>query len=373
MTDIDHFSSIDIVIQEMISFLLYKRGKAPLGDIDPRKRIKKGVWKDEGLDLTLFLSGDADPSAYDIYLEMETMEVKRGFFRKKGVHRVATGLKELDIIKTGTEEELSSVLGSRILHPMAFIALGDQMDDVVDSIDVERRPQTLHADLSPEKVLGRSGYKNEHDLRSEDLLKLFKRKISKDHSYVTDSGMRIRDLSSLFDHVFSCDDSDLGPSISNGDLSRFARDGLKSPTLEALFKDLSLDPTGGKESPGSFRKRFGRWTLESTLSDNVVNEIVPRLLSRLMSCSLGEARKLSDALSPLIDPRSTSILTEKIFSADPEFRPYLIMLLGMAGDRAAQETLKRLMEYSNVDDDRRSAKEALRSMGVEIKMNTSFR
>ncbi len=366
MMEIGRSSSLDMVIQEMMSFILYKRGKVPLGDIDPRKRIKKGIWKDDGLDLTLFLSGDIDPSVYDNYLEMETMQVKRGLFRKKEVHRIATGLKGLDLQKTGREEELRSVLGSRILHPMVFIVLGDQMDDVIDSIDVERRPQTFHADLSPENVLKRLGDHKEHDILSEDLVKLFKGKVSKDHSFVTDSGMRIRGLSSLFDHVFSCDALELGPSISNGDLSRFARDGLKSPTLEALFKDLSQDPAGGEESPDSFRKRFGRWTLESPLSDSVVNEIVPRLLSRLMSCSKGEALKLSDALSPLIDPRSTSLLTENIFSADPEFRPYLIMLLGTTGDRAAQETLKRLMEYSNVDGDRRSAKEALRSMGVEI-------
>ena len=47
-------SDIDSILLETWSYLLYKAGKDPVGGQDKRSRIKKGIWRGDGLDLTLF-------------------------------------------------------------------------------------------------------------------------------------------------------------------------------------------------------------------------------------------------------------------------------------------------------------------------------
>jgi hypothetical protein len=78
---------------------------------------------------------------------------------------------------------------------------------------------------------------------------------------------------------------------------------------------------------------------------------------------LVEAPSYEKALSSMMDPRSTSLLNEKVFSVDTEKRPFFISLLGKTKDKGAEEPLRRLMEFSTVDEDREAARAALVEMG----------
>lgn len=365
----------DRLLKELWSFLLYKEGRETIGDLDPRSRIKKGIWRDEGIDLTLFYNREVPVEqlkAFSTLFRIETEIVREGLLRRKREHVIASGVEDLDEAADGflpgkwNKGQLQeSFLSSDILHPFAVNRSLDPLDESIDRIKVERRPQTSSMDISPSSVLRNKGGPTPENGEDEDLRKLYSRKAKKKEGLRTPDGKEIRDLPSLVEFIFSSGDRELSAVLDEGSLYRFAEEGLKSQYLRALFTDLSTDPAGGPESPSGFRGRFGRWLLESPLGDEVTNSVVPKLLKRLSGSPGGEAVKMEEALKGLMDPRSTQELTSLVFSADPDHRSPLIRLLGYTRDRAAQETLKRLMEYSTLETDRESAKEALRALGAD--------
>jgi hypothetical protein len=365
----------DQLLKELWSFLLYKEGKETIGDLDPRSRIKKGIWKDEGIDLTLYYNREVPKEqlkAFSTLFKIEVEEVRRGLLRRKREHVMASGVRDLDrmaekFLPEGWKRDQlqETFLSSDILHPFAVNRSFDPLDESIGRIKVERRPQKSSTDITPSSVLRKKGVHSLETGEDEDLRKLYSRKTEKKEGLRTPSGKKIRGLPSLVEFIFSSGDKELSALMEEGSLYTFAEEGLKSQYMKALFTDMSTDPSGGSESASGFRGRFGRWLLESPLGDEVADVIVPKLLERLSKSSGGEAIKLEDALRGLMDPRSTQELTSLVFSADPEHRSPLIRLLGHTRDRAAQETLKKLMEFSTMETDRESAREALRALGVD--------
>jgi hypothetical protein len=366
---------MDWCLKEIWSYLLYKKGKEPLSDIDPRSRIKKGIWIEEGVDMTAYasLAGVKNiPEDLDIVMDLSTVTVREGFLRKKRDHFVASGLKDLSLSGGSFEKDgwsrdriQSIFLRSDILHPFSLNRAFGCMDSAIASVKVERRPQRDALDLNPDRVLHRTEVHLSGLNGGEDVKKLYGRKSDRKKGFRTPSGREIRDLPSLIEHVFSCSEEELLASMEKGSFQEFASEGLSSPLLESLFGDLMTDPSGTMERPDGFRIRFGRWILEGPFGDDVTDKIVPKLLGRLVNCPEGEASKIEDALKGLIDPRSTSNLTSLVFSAHYVIRPHIIRLLGLTRDRAALDTLRRLMEFSTVDTDKDSAREALASMGFD--------
>jgi hypothetical protein len=375
MRDNDGTSWIDRLISEMVSYQLYKKGKNPITEIDPSRRIRRGIWRDDGVDLHQAGLIDSTLPVENLgsLVSFEDIIVRKGILRRKEIHLLASSLNDIQSIRhflskdltdeKGLQEEAS---GSDLLHPLMVTVNCSGMNEIIKSIKVERRPQGEHGDLSPEKVLKRTFRRSFSGFDGEDLLRVYDKKVEKERGLRTPSGMNIRDLKTLLEHLFSCSRSELEGILSGGSLEDFAGRGLKSITLEALFKDLSSDPSGGREKPEGFLKRLGRWSLEGPLGDRIVNDVVMELLPRLSSAPEGEAMRLEESLTALMDPRSTSILTTLVFSEKPEKRPHLIRLLGNTGDRAAEGTLKRLMEFSTMEEDKRASRDALRSMGFEI-------
>ena len=47
----DH--GLDALLIDIVSYNMFKKGKEPLSNIDPRRRVKKGIWMDDGIDLNL--------------------------------------------------------------------------------------------------------------------------------------------------------------------------------------------------------------------------------------------------------------------------------------------------------------------------------
>ncbi len=328
----------DLIIREVQSFLLYKNGKEPLNGQDPGSRIRKGIWRDEGVDLTSFnrsIEVSPDPEVASIILEMSKITVREGLLRRKKDHIVASGLKDLSLMKGFFKPEeftkggiQSFFLGSDILYPFALNRSFSPLDSSIEAIKVMRRPQRIPMDLDPTRILKRDEGHAVDRPQGEDILRIFKKTSDRKNSIHTPSGMIIGDLPGLIEHIFSCDEKELSGFIEKDSLAIFAIEGLGSQLLASLLRDLSSDPAGEMESPEGFRERFGRWIRESTLGDIVSDSIVPRLLKRLSHCSEGEAMKLEEALQGLIGPESTRELTSLVFSADPIKRPHIIRLLG---------------------------------------------
>ena len=74
---------LDDLIGEVLSFRLYKKGKQPLGGLDPRDRIKKAIWTEDGVDLDLLKRSGPEMSKELIgsgIFSIKGMEVKEGIF-----------------------------------------------------------------------------------------------------------------------------------------------------------------------------------------------------------------------------------------------------------------------------------------------------
>lgn len=363
---------LDIYITEIWSYLLYKKGKKLIGDIDPPSRIRKGIWRDEGVDMTEFIEHSnikLDPGSISWLADSGKVTVRKGFLRRKKEHTTVSSIKPIGSFLNDADEdeikERSGILASsNILFPFLMEHISSGMGTVIETISVERRPQIAPEDLSPDAMM-KSRRKINHEIGpGENIKRLFHRSI-KGSPFRTPSGTLLKNLNEIFRYIMTCEDDELEDIIVSGSLIEFASKELSSNVFEGLFRDLSTDPSGDRETSSGFRIRLGRWGLESPVGDEIVDEIVPSVMNRLMSCSEGEAMKLEEYLHPLMDPRSTELVTRSIFEADQERRSHLIRLLGSTKDRSAMETLKRLRDYSNVEADRSSAVEALEALGFK--------
>ncbi len=372
-------SNLDILLAEFWSFDLYKRGKRPIGDMDPKERIRHGIWLDNGIDLTILqkrTSIDIEGIPLKSLFNTEEMEAREGFFRKKVTHKLLTGIKDLkkilDLIDVsgaksspGGSKIKEVLLGSFILYPLFVFHGSGNLDDITSEMKVKRRKQIRTDDLDPDSFLKNKRKIIDRNMAGEDLLGLYRKRIDKEKRFRTPEGRRSSNLKAVLEFLFTARDEDLRTVISSGSLMKFASEGLSSNVLEALFRDLSEDVAGGMEEPENYRIRLGRWMMEGPLGDDISRDLIPLLVNRLETCPIGESGGLEKAISSLMDPRSTSILNERVFTVEPEKRPYFIRLLGMTGDRAAVEPLERLMEFSSIEEDRVSARTALRSLGIQ--------
>ncbi len=370
----DQYGPLDDLIKEMLSFQLYKRGKQPLDGIDPRDRIKRSIWIDEGVDLDILSKHGPEitPSIQTSKLfKIDEIEVKEGLFRRKRIHRSMTDISSVDMIYrmigSGVGKERSDglidICRSEILYPLVLTHPMEKIRESMSNIKLERDIQTEVQDISARNSIrillqGRKTVQGE-----EDLLKVFERSVPDRFIVRTDRGSSITNLRTLISVVIASPDSEIGPLIESGQLLDLARDGIRSPRLEGMLSDLSKDANGAAETPTRFRERMGRMMMESEISGEVFEKISSPILLRFKTCSAKEASRLRQDLSPLMDLRSSPLLAELVFQVPTENRPFIIGLMGDTMDRNLVETLERIRDFSTLEIDRESAKDSLSSLG----------
>jgi hypothetical protein len=365
-------SDLDSLLCEVLSFQLYKSGKEPLDAIDPSIRIKRSVWRDDGIDvdnLERFGLGKGPPENTDLLFDTGSVEVKEGIFRKRKVHRIIMGLRSLRTVSDllGTEKDdpvvISAVSSSDLLYPAMLSKASERLRASSSSQSIERTHRGGSLEFYPSVVFDKALSGKGSNGSSSDLLPLFSRSAPRESWLRTKAGI-IKNLEGLVRSVMELPDSELDTLVSRGSIVEFARTGLKSPRLEGLLHDVSHAPSGELENPENFKKRLGRVLLGSDASGKVFQDITLPLLSRLRSCSRREAMKLEKVLGPLMDPRSTPELKDLVFNAPPYNRACIIRLMALTGDAALSETLRRIHNYSSVDEDRKEAERALRDLGM---------
>jgi hypothetical protein len=367
-------SHLDPLIKEMLSFQLYKRGKQPLEGVDPKDRIKRSIWRDDGIDLDLLikegfrLSREMEGSG--ILIHDEVM-VKEGLFRKRRPHRIMKAILPLDDlinkIRPGGKEmdpgQIGMLLDSELLFPVLLFRSYQTIRESLTGISMARSVQKEVMDISPRSAVRMLLQTRKVQAGEDDLLKLFDRQVEEKYRIKTGSGSAISDLRSLISVVLSSSDGDIQELMESGRILDLARDGFRSPRLEGLFKDLSLDENGDPEKPGRFRIRLGRAMMESEAAGEVFSKIAVPLLERFRSCSKSEASRLRGFLGPLMGLRASPILSDLVFSVPSKNRPFIIDLMGETSDGNLVETLKRIEGFSSVDEDRKAAKNAIEKLG----------
>jgi len=366
-------SILDHLIREVISFQLYKSGKKPLDGIDPSTRIKRSVWRDEGIDLdnlVRYRIVSSLPENTGILFEIGEAEVKEGLFRKRRVHRIIKGLRplrevlELPGSETDDIDTLSTMSGSDLLYPAMMSKASERLRASLSGLSPGRLRQSANVAISPGSIFDLSRSKTGPKESSSDLLPLFSRTVSRENWIMARGAGVIKDLDGLVRSVMEMKNGELEIMISGGELVKFARAGLASPRLEGLLFDISRTPSGEPESAENFRKRLGRVLLGSDASERVFNDITLPLLSKFRTCSRGEAMKLEKVIGPLMDPRSTPELKDLVFNSPSHNRTFIIRLMARTGDTALAETLTSLSRFSSVEEDRKEAERALGEMGL---------
>lgn len=363
---------LDMMLIEMFSFQLYKKGKKPLEKIEPRTRIRKGIWNDDGVDideLQKAVKFNTDIPSLMYLFKMSTTSVRKGILRKKTAHRICREMNDLEDVKVLSEgfEAFqyhrgwqTEIVSSELLHPFLETRTAEKLRSIVADIEPSTTtPQEL-PDISPQAVF--RYMKKERGLSSEgdDLSSLFDRKVKSEEWVKVSRTELIKDLASLIDLVLKGSEKDLKGLLESGAMVRFTRVGLKSPYLEGFW---SQDMLYNEDGIDSVRSRFGRFIMEGPLSERTYDELVLPRLEQFLTCSPKQASKLESELGHVMDTRSSKYLQEMVFKAPPKNRSPLIRLLGLTGDRNASSTLKKLMEFSAVDEDRKAAKKALKELG----------
>ncbi|MEA3558983.1 MAG: hypothetical protein U9R75_06995 [Candidatus Thermoplasmatota archaeon] len=368
-------SDLDRVLLEMLSFKIYKKGKQPLLGIDPRIRIKKGIWTDNGIDLDRLTAVEGIPTdmgSIPRILEIERITVRKGLFRKKEEHRLAVGIRDLSeipLISEGvrTEKRLKDgsgeLLSSDVLYPFIQCRTSLRFRAGLGKIGAEHPFQTEMPDISPGAAFrsidaGGSG-SDDHD----EILSLFDRKVPRDRWVKVSRTEVVKDLSTMIDFILRGSNDRLQKAFEEEWIVEFSRGGLRSPYIESFMIDLSTGPDGEREVPENMRSRFGRFLMDGPLSERVYDEMILPRLDHLMTCSPGEARKIEKELGPVMDRRTSKRLQEIVYQVPSRNRPAVIGMLGGAADRGSIDTLKKLLEYSTVKEDRSAAEDSLKNLG----------
>lgn len=352
---------IDTLIREHLSLRNYRQGRPSLEGIDPGSRIRRAIWRDEGVDieaLTGAFIADADPIRRVIDIRKATVRV--GFLRRKKDRAFITGLADPErLMDREMEEGLRGlILSSRLLSVPLILKEGGGMLSGIKGISLPPAAQSETSSLEPR---GRGRPKGPQGAAEEDT-SVFDRKAPKDRELVLKGGRRIIDLSSLIISVMEMKDEELTEMLFNGSLTNFARKGLGSPSLEAIFTDLSSPGTA--VDGAAIRQRFGLYLMEGPLGARTVREVVAPLLARMEKCGRKEAYRIKEMLDPLMDERSAQMLLDMMFRAPTANRPPIISLLASTMSDLAVEPLTKVAEMSLVESDRKEARSALERMGA---------
>jgi len=366
--------TLDDLIVEVLSFRSYKKGKKPLGKLDPRDRIRKAVWTDEGVDLNLLeKTGPKMPPpllSSNIFKTKE-IEVKEGLFRKRRSHICLMDLSGIDILERKIrsimdgkfEDGAQEICRSELLFPLVLSKAMDGVRQNLSEVKVERPVQKDPHDVSPRIAIshllqGKTSVSDDDDLRRS-----FERVVDERFSVRTRNSVVINDLRSMITYVIGASDKDLSVLIKDEALITLARDGMRSTRLEGMLMDLTRGVDGGFETPVNFRERFCRMLMESEVSADMFEKVTAPLLERFRSCSKREASRLHDEVAPLMDIRSSDALKDLVYSVPASNRTFIIDLMGRTRDRNLSVTLNRIKDFSSLDEDRQAAEMALISLG----------
>lgn len=376
--DSQKYSNLDNLVIEYISFRLYRDGKEPLAGIDPRKRVSKRIWREEGVDLFVLSKTGIildDMAGSSGILDMEQKDIRATILRLKRRRNMLVGVtglaeaSEMILKDEPSREDLKSIRSlcrSELVRPLILSIAGLPLMKAVDSHTVDRTDQTDHIDISPESarriLLGTAGKSD----REEDISRLFRKKVGKDLEIAFRSGMRAVTLSTLISGIMEAGDDELTELIVSPGLMDFISKGLKSPVLEASFADLSRNYDGETEEGSNFRTRFGRYIMESPLADQVARELIEPRIDRMINCTGHEADRLAVELTPYMDQRSVRNLLDVLYKVPNENRSALISLMAATGSHDVVDTLRSLYEYSSLKEDRKSSKNALLMLGIRV-------
>jgi hypothetical protein len=370
---------LDRLLREFLSYQLYMRKKEPLEGFDPGKRVRGGIWKEEGVDIDVLERKGGLPKGFDIpsaLFDVERSKVRSGLLWFRSEHRVLKGLRPLSELMVraqkealsasgGPSMEMGAVMRSNLLFPLFLHLVASSDVGTAGKLIPGRVPQTHPGDISPEEGLRRFiGTSNDavpEDEAMEALFTPLKGSLGPLMAGRTDH----RNLASLLFSMFELDDQPLSAAIASGELQRLCRDILHNPYLEGLIEDLAFGPDGAQETPDGFRTRAGRVIMGGGAGDRFHQRFVQPLLVRMRTCSVSESERLGSILPPLMDSRSTASLLDLLFKAPQGNRPALFRLIGATNDPSAAEPLRKMMDYSNVEGDRRYAQEALDTIGAE--------
>jgi hypothetical protein len=367
-------SLLDPIIREMLSFHLYKKGKQPLEGVDPKNRIKRSIWRDDGIDLDLLskegfqLNPNLEGSGILVYDEVL---VKEGLFRKRRPHRIMKDLSPLedmiDNIMAGVKDvdrgNLRMVHGSDLLFPVLLYRSFETIRSSLAEGPIKRNMQKEIMDISPRSAVRLLLQERKVHAGEDDLLKLFERQVEEKYRIKISSGSIISDLRSLISVVLGSTDKEIRELVEGGRMLDLARDGFRSPRLEGIFTELSSDENGKPETPERFRIRMGRAMMESEVAGEVFSKIAVPMLDRFRSCSRSEASRLRAFLGPLMGLRASPILSDLVFTVPSDNRPFIIDLMGETGDSNLVEVLKRIEGFSSVKADREASKFAIDKLG----------
>ncbi len=370
----DH--GLDALLSDIISYRMFKKGKEPLSNIDPGKRVRKGIWMDGGVDLNLLRREGVDLDDRTVECRMfktETAMVKGGLFRRRKKHVILSDLSDLEwvegidpveLLEKGEAGGLAWILASDLLYPLGLSSSFRTFEGVLEGLKIERAVQHDPSRISQVQVrdmlLSGEGGNGEEKLSS-----LFTRKVKRSDWIKGKSGGTIKDLRTLITAVFDMKEEDLRILLEGEDLSYFCGKALNSNLLEGEILNLSSDQDGGIERPDDFRKRFGRWLLEGELAEIVISDIIKPRLGQLRTCSLAEGHRLEILLGYLMDERSSPDLKGLLFDVPPRNRASVIRLMASTGDGSIVDLLKSLQEFSSVEEDRLAAGDALRELDID--------
>ncbi|MGA1822082.1 MAG: hypothetical protein ACMUIG_06115 [Thermoplasmatota archaeon] len=372
------YTNLDHLVVEFLSFQLYRSGKDPMSGLDPRKRVSRRIWREEGIDLEM-LSGTGvsldEMAKRSTILDTEDREIRATILRLKrrrtmliGIGGLAGASENLLREKPRRDELLSvrSLCRSELIRPLMLSLSGVPLKDALDSHTIPRNEQVDHTDISPLNARRILLGTEKRSVREEDISILFRKKVGRDLEITFRSGMGAVSLSTLISGIMGAEDGELTELIRSPALVDFVSKGLRSPVLEASFSDLIRTYDGSSEEGSNFRTRFGRYIMESPLADQVVRELIEPRIDRLINCTENEANRLSGELIPYMDHRSVRTLLDVLYRVPNENRPALISLMAATGSRDVVEPLRRLYEYSNLKNDRISSKNALLMLGIRV-------
>ncbi|RLF68177.1 MAG: hypothetical protein DRN40_07880 [Thermoplasmata archaeon] len=333
----------EMAAEEYLRWKAYIRSGPGVLEGEGRRKFRSGLWRRDGVDLTLLLGERAEELEGDGAFTTARARVRVGrLIKREEEHIILRSVKPT--------EKLLELVEERFPH-----------FHLPSSLPVERHLLPLHMilNLPPAQGLGLGGEGSmpsaEELLRApegagggEDWRAAYLRR--SDEAFRA-GRWRIRDFRGVFLFLLKSKEEESERLLRSEDFLSFVRKGLH-PLLKGAFERAAASPGNARE------------TLFKELATTPLSRL---MLKDALKAAVGsrKGKGLEDFLLSLPDGVLLPVLSGKLFSMEREERLWFIDILGRRGSPEARDLLEKFQLYSMDRRERARAEEALRRIEGE--------
>jgi len=326
-------------VEEYLRYMRYMKKNPGVLKGEGRRKFREGLWRREGVDLTILLGQEAEELHGAEPLNTVKVEVNEGrIIKKKRTHVILKGLKNAEWLLKKASESLPNLSPQFQIPPVLSLLPAFTLKEIEGARGLGIRGEGEMPTLD-EFELGVS------EDRDEELWRRAYKKRAEEAYRV--KGWLIKDLKSAFLFLLKSDEETADLLLGSDEFLSFIKKNFH-PILLPLFEEARSAWRGER------RRRLFKTLSSTPLGHTLLEEVISELKSG------NRSEGVYEFLLNVPDGVLLPALTEKMFQLDRGSRLYLLNILGDRGREEALPLLRKFAHFSMDEEERRRAEESIR-------------